>query len=146
MFVVGPPLRPETRRRLPPGGVPKCLKICSKKALFEPISVCCWPRLLVKIAPNRSFCTFGRPLLARNTSKVASGEGGPRSLIMYARIHFWSKSRCIAGPDFWFKLIQIEASSLLGVSLAPLCGQNSIALASWGLVRCHTHKYTHKPS
>ena len=51
-----------------------------------------------------------------------------------------------AGPDFWFKLIQIEASSLLGVSLAPLCGQNSIALASWGVVRCHTHKYTHKPS
>ena len=35
-----------------------------------------------------------------------------------------------AGPDFWFKLLQIEASSLLGVSLAPLRGQNSIALAS----------------
>ena len=37
---------------------------------------------------------------------------------------------CNAGPDFWLKLIQIEASSLLGVSLAPVCGQNSIALAS----------------
>ena len=50
-----------------------------------------------------------------------------------------------AGPDFWLKLIQNDASSLLGVSLAPLCGQNSIALASWGVFGCflqlcsHTH-------
>ena len=48
-----------------------------KKTLFEPITVCCWPTILVKIAPNRSCFTFGPPLPARNTSKVASGEGGP---------------------------------------------------------------------
>ena len=65
--------------------------------------------------------------------------GGPKFLKICSKIHFLSNSRCNAGPDFWFKLIQIEASSLLGVSLAPLCGQNSIALASWGVVRCHTH-------
>ena len=48
-----------------------------KNSLFEPITVCCWPTILVKIAPNRSCFTFGPPLPARNTSKVASGEGGP---------------------------------------------------------------------
>ena len=47
------------------------------KSLFEQISVCCWPRIVVKIEPKRSFFTFGPPLPARNTSKVASGEGGP---------------------------------------------------------------------
>ena len=44
-----------------------------KKSLFEQISVCCWPRIVVKIDPKRSFFTFGPPLPARNTSKVASG-------------------------------------------------------------------------
>ena len=65
--------------------------------------------------------------------------GGPKFLKICTTNHFLSNSRCNAGPEFWSKLIQIEASSLLGVSLAPLCGQNSIALASWGVVRCHTH-------
>ena len=156
-FVVGPPLRPATPRRLPPGGVPKCFKICSKnhffsqsrcvagprfwskllqieaasllgpplrpatprrlppgrgaqmsqhlfnKSLFEPISVCCWPRLLVKIAPNRSFFAFGCPLPARNTSKVASGEGGPEV------------SKCM--PEFTF-------GANLGVLLAQTFGEN----------------------
>ena len=63
-FVVGPPLRPATPRRLPPGGVPKCLKICSKK-------------------------------------------------------HFLSQSRCVAGPELCSKLIQNEASSLLGPPFRP---------------------------
>ena len=141
-FVVGPPLRPETRRRLPPGGAPKCLQICSKKhflsqsrcvagprfwskllqieaasllgppsrpetrrrlppgrgaqmsqnlfkkSLFEQISVCCWPRIVVKIDPKRSFFTFGPPLAARNTSKVASGEGGPNVSKFVQKITF----------------------------------------------------------
>ena len=65
--------------------------------------------------------------------------GGPKFLKICSKIHFLSNSRCNAGPDFWLKLIQIEASSLLGVSLAPLCGQNSIALASWGVFGCFLH-------
>ena len=48
-----------------------------KNSLFEQTSVCCWPSIVVKIDPKRSFCTVGPPLPARNTSKVASGEGGP---------------------------------------------------------------------
>ena len=62
--------------------------------------------------------------------------GGPKFLKICSNIHFLSNSRCNAGPDFWLKLIQIEASSLLGVSLAPLRGQNSIALASWVVFGC----------
>ena len=101
-----------------------------KKTLFEPISVCCWPRLLVKFDPNRSFFTFGPPFRPAFRASSLRG-GGPKFLKICSKIHFLSNSRCNAGPDFWLKLIQIEASSLLGVSLAPLCGQNSIALASW---------------
>ena len=63
-FVVGPPLRPATPRRLPPGGVAKSLKISSKK-------------------------------------------------------HFLSQSRCVAGPRFWSKLLQIDAASLLGPPFRP---------------------------
>ena len=167
-FVVGPPLRPATPRRLPPGGGPKCLKICSKnhflsqsrcvagprcwskllqieaasllgpplrpatprrlppgrgaqmsqhlfnKTLFEQISVCCWPRIVVKIDPKRSFFTFGPPLPARNTSKVASG------LLLGCS---WAAPGCSwAAP---------------GCSWAP-------PGSSWAPP--HTHKYTHKPS
>ena len=74
-----------------------------KNSLFEPISVCCWPTILVKIAPNRSFFTFGCPLPARNTSKVASGEGGPEV------------SKCM--PEFTF-------GANLGVLLAQTFGEN----------------------
>ena len=42
-------------------GVSNCLKICSRKTLLEQLSVCCWPRMFVKIAPNRSAFTFGPP-------------------------------------------------------------------------------------
>ena len=63
-FCCWAPLRPATPRRLPPGGGPKCLKICSKN-------------------------------------------------------HFLSQSRCVAGPRFWSKLLQIEAASLLGPPFRP---------------------------
>ena len=69
-----------------------------KKSLFEPITVCCWPTILVKIAPNRSFFTLGPPLPARNTSKVASGEGGPEvsnvcqnSLLEQILVYCWPR-------------------------------------------------------
>ena len=71
--LLGPPLRPATPRRLPPGRGAHMSQNLFKKSLFEPISVCCWPRIVVKIDPKPSFFTFGPPLPARNTSKVASG-------------------------------------------------------------------------
>ena len=74
-----------------------------KKPLFEPITVCCWPTILVKIAPNRSFFTLGRPLPARNTSKVASGEGSSEVSKLVQKITFGEN---------------------LGVLLAQNCGQN----------------------
>ena len=90
-----------------------------KKTLFEPITVCCWPTIFVKIAPNRSCFTFGPPLAASNTSKVASGQGGAKRLKICSKIHFLSKPRCVAGPALWSKLIQNEASSLLGPPFRP---------------------------
>ena len=90
-----------------------------KNSLFEPITVCCWPTILVKIAPNRSCFTFGPPLAASNTSKVASGQGGSKRLKICSKIHFFIQSRCVAGPELWSKLIQNEASSLLGPPFRP---------------------------
>ena len=91
-------------------GVSNCLKICSRKTLLEQLSVCCWPRILVKFAPNRSSFNFGPPLPATNTSRFASGEGGGTRLKICAKIRFLSQSRCVAGPGCSSKLIQIEAS------------------------------------
>ena len=100
--------------------------------------------MLVKFDPNRSFFTFGPPFRPALRRKLHFWRGS-QIVNICSKIHFLSNSRCNAGPDFGFKLIQIEASGLLGVSLAPLCGQNSIALASWGVLGCflqlcsHTH-------
>ena len=52
--------------------------------------------------------------------------GGPKFLKICSKNHFLSNSRCNAGPEFWSKLIQIEASSLLG----PPSGQHSGQVAS----------------
>ena len=85
-----------------------------KNSLFEQTSVCCWPSIVVKIDPKRSFFTFGPPLPARNTSKVASG------LLLGCS---WAAPGCSwAAP---------------GCSWAP-------PGSSWAPP--HTHKYTHKPS
>ena len=64
LLLLGPPCGQQHLGESPPGGVPKCLKICSKN-------------------------------------------------------HFLSKSRCVAGPELWSKLIQNEASSLLGPPFRP---------------------------
>ena len=98
-----------------------------KKSLFEPITVCCWPTILVKIAPNRCCFTFGPPLAASNTSKVASGEGGPNVSQICSKNHFLRTSRCVAGPEYCSQLIQIAASSLLA---PPLPARNTSKVAS----------------
>ena len=48
--------------------------------------------------------------------------GGPKCLKICSTNHFLSNSQCIAGPDFWSKLIQIDASSLVG----PPSGQKDV--------------------
>ena len=116
---MGPPLRPATPRRLPPGRGAQMSQNFFEKALFELTTVCCWPTILVTIAPNRRCFTFGPPLAASNTSKVASGQGGAKRLKICSKIHFLSKPRCVAGPALWSKLIQNEASSLLGPPFRP---------------------------
>ena len=58
---------------------------------------------------------------------VSSLRGGlPKCLKNCPKKHFLSYSQSNAGPEFWSKLIQIEASSLLG----PPSGQHSGQVAS----------------
>ena len=45
--------------------------------------------------------------------------GGPKSLKICAKTHFWKNSRCVAGPGFCSKLIQIEAPLLLVPPFRP---------------------------
>ena len=53
LFVVGPPLRPATRPDSPPGRGAQMSQNLFQKSLFERTSMCCWPSIVVKIAPNR---------------------------------------------------------------------------------------------
>ena len=45
--------------------------------------------------------------------------GGPTCLKICSKNHFLSEPRCVAGPELWSKLIQNEASSLLGPPFRP---------------------------
>ena len=60
-FVVGPPLRPETRGRLPPGGGPKCLKICSKKHFLSQSRCVAGPELWSKLIQNEASSLLAPP-------------------------------------------------------------------------------------
>ena len=72
-FVVGPPCGQQHLEGCLRAGGGQTSQNLFKNSLFEQTSVCCWPSIVVKIDPKRSFFTFGPPLPARNTSKVASG-------------------------------------------------------------------------
>ena len=118
-FCCSDPLRPATPRRLPPGGVPKCLQISSKKHFLSQSRCVAGRRFLSKLLQIAAASLLGPPLAASNTSKVASGQGGAKRLQICSKIHFLSKLRCVAGPALWSKLIQNEASSLLGPPFRP---------------------------
>ena len=135
-FVVGPPLRPATHPDSPPGRGAQMSQNLFQKSLFERTSVCCWPRILVKIAPNRSSFTFGFPLPVTNTSRFASGEGGgqtsqnlcKKKLFEQISMYCWPRifvkidpnrslftSGCLAGAPVW---PEIHRSGLLGCMTA----------------------------
>ena len=101
------------------GGGPKCLKICSKNHfLSEPRCVAgrgFWSKLVQIEAPLLLVPPF-RPPIRRDSPP---GKGGGKRLKICAKIRFLCKSQCIAGPGFSSKLIQIEASSLLGPPFRP---------------------------
>ena len=134
LLLLGPPSGQHYVESSLRGGGPTFLKICSKKHFLSTSRCNAGPEFWSNLIQIEASSLLGPPS-GQHSGQVTSGEGGPKFLKICSEIHFLSNSRCNAGPDFWLKLIQIEASSLLGVSLAPLCGQNSIALASWGVVR-----------
>ena len=90
-----------------------------KNILFDQISMCCWPRILAQIDPNRSFFTLVPPPCGQQYVVIRLRAGVSNCLKICSKKHFLSKSRCVAGPAFWSKLIQIEASSLLGPPFRP---------------------------
>ena len=129
-LLLGPPSGQHSGQVASGAGGPKFLKICSKIHFLSYL-----PGMLAKdFGQNLSPWLLG-PASGQHSVQVAL----PKFLKICSKKSLFELLARNAGPDFWFKLIQIEASSLLGVSLAPLCGQNSIALASWRVVRCHTH-------
>ena len=96
-------------------GVPNCLKICSKTNFWNNSRCVAGPGCLSKLLPIEAPSLLGpppfRPPIRRDSPP---GKGGGTRLKICAKIRFLSKSRCVAGPGFSSKLIQIEASSLLG--------------------------------
>ena len=100
-----------------------------KKSLLVQISVCCWPRIVVKIDPKRSCFTFGPPLPARNTSKVASG------LLLGCS---WAASWQLLGPA-WppFRLHLEPPARLLGSTWGPWGAFGRHLGASWAPLGLH---------
>ena len=142
--LLGPPSGQHSGKVASGEGGPKFLKICSKIHFLSNSRCNAGPDLWLKLIQIDASSLLGPPS-GQHYVESCSKSDFPKFLKICSKIHFWSNSRCNAGPGFWLKLIQIEASSLLGVSLAPVCGQNSIALASWGVLGCflqlcsHTH-------
>ena len=112
LLLLGPPCGQQHVLIRLRGGGAKCLKICSKNHfLSEPRCVAgrgFWSKLLQIEAPLLLVSPF-RPPIRRDSPP---GKGGGKRLKICAKKCFLSKSRCVAGPGFWPKSIQIEASSL----------------------------------
>ena len=63
LLLLGPPCGQQHILIRLRGGGPKCLQNLFKNILFDQISMCCWPRILAQIDPNRSFFTLVPPPL-----------------------------------------------------------------------------------
>ena len=100
------------------GGVPKCLKICSKNHFLSNSRCNAGPEFWSKLIQIEASSLLGPPSGQHYVESCIFG-GGPKFLKICSKIHFLSNSRCNAGPDFWSKLIQIEACSLLGPPFRP---------------------------
>ena len=110
-----PPLRSAIRRDSPPGrGVQLSQNLFKKNTFGTTLGVLLAQDVCQNCSQSKRLHFWAPPLPATNTSRFASGEGGGKRLKICAKIRFLSKSRCVAGPGFSSKLIQIEASSLLG--------------------------------
>ena len=75
-----------------------------KNILFDQISMCCWPRILAQIDPNRSFFTLVPPPCGQQHILIRLRGGvGPNVSKFVPKISFWAN---------------------LDVLLAQNCGQN----------------------
>ena len=100
-----------------------------KNILFDQISMCCWPRILAQIDPNRSFFTLVPPPCGQQYVVIRLRAGVSNCLkICSKKKHFWNNSRCVAGPGCLSKLLPIEAPSLLG---PPPSGQKYVEGCLW---------------
>ena len=61
--------------------------------------------------PRIACLLLGPPCVQQYVGERIRG-GGPKCLKICSKTYFLIKSRCVAGPGFWPKSIQIEASSL----------------------------------
>ena len=131
---LGPPLRPATHRESPPGRGGQMFQILFKKQLFEQLSVCCLPRILVQIAPNRGFFTCGPPPSGQQYVEIRLRGGVSKYLQISCKDSLLEPVSVCCWPRIVVKIDPKRRFFTSGVvSLAPLCGQNSIALASWGV-------------
>ena len=68
--------------------------------------------------PRMCFLLLGPPCGQQHVLIRLRG-GGPKCLKICSKNHMLSQSRCVAGPELWSKVIQNEASSLLGPPFRP---------------------------
>ena len=118
LLLLGPPLRPETRRRLPPGRGAQMSQNLFKNHFLSNLRGNAGPEFWSKLIQIEASSLLGPPSGQHYVESCIFG-GGPKFLKICSKIHFLSNLRGNAGPEFGSKLLQIESSSLLGPSFRP---------------------------
>ena len=110
-----PPLRSAIRRDSPPGrGVQLSQNLFKKNTFGTTLGVLLAQDVCQNCSQSKRLHFWAPPFRPPIRRDSPPGKGGGKRLKICAKIRFLSKSRCVAGPGFSSKLIQIEASSLLG--------------------------------
>ena len=110
-----PPLRSAIRRDSPPGRGVQLSQNLFKKNTFGTTLGVLLAQDFGEICSKSKLLQFWAPPSGHQYVEIRlRGRGGANVSKFVQKNSFLSKSRCIAGPGFSSKLIQIEASSLLG--------------------------------
>ena len=114
-FVVGPPLRPATHPDSPPGRGAQMSQNLFKNILFDQISMCCWPRILAQIDPNRSFFTLVPPPCGQQHILIRlRGGGAQMSQNLFQKSLFERTSMCC-----WPRIVVKIAPNLSCLTFGP---------------------------
>ena len=117
-LLLGPPCGQQHLEGCLREGCPNVSKFVKKNRFLSQSRCVAGPRCWSKLLQIEAAALLGPPSGQKPVEGSLRG-GGPQCLKICSKNHFLSQSRCVAGPRFWSKLLQIEASSLWGPPCRP---------------------------